>query len=131
MSSPLRMFQLRERLYKVHTASALIVAAWLLLLAISGVLINHQEVLGLTEVEIRDDYLPGYYLSEFHTGTTRLNVIITDIHSGRIFGAYGYLLTDLIALLVVVSAITGVLSYRLRRKLQQLPAMAGATSRQT
>lgn len=117
MSKLARQFQKREWLYRMHTLSALIAAAWLLLLAISGVLINHQETLGLTEWEISDSYLPGYYRPEYRTGATRANVILTDLHSGRIFGDYGALLGDGIALLIVFSVITGLLSHRLRKKL--------------
>ncbi len=47
---------------------------WVLLLAVTGVMINHQEPLGLLDAEISDKYLPDSYRSDVRTGTTRLNI---------------------------------------------------------
>ncbi|MBI4460780.1 MAG: hypothetical protein HY648_12075 [Acidobacteria bacterium] len=58
----------------------------------SGVLINYQEELGLWDIEISDHYLPDYYRADARTGSTRLNIILTDFHSGSIFGVHGNLL---------------------------------------
>jgi uncharacterized iron-regulated membrane protein len=125
------LYQLRERLYRFHTWSALIAAAWLLLLAVTGVLINHQESLGLTEVEISDSYFPDYYHSDFRTGSIRANVVLTDLHSGRIFGAHGNLVGDLFAALILFSVATGLLSYWLKRRLQGNGSMASGGRRKT
>ncbi len=47
---------------------------WVLLLAVTGVMINHQESLGLLDAEISDKYLPDSYRADVRTGTTRLNI---------------------------------------------------------
>lgn len=117
MTPMAQRFQRRERLYRVHTVSALVVAAWLFVLAITGVAINHQEALGLSEWQVNDSILPDYYRAEYRTGSTPALIILTDIHSGRIFGSFGYLLTDAIALLIILSVATGIASYRLRRSM--------------
>src|SRR3970282_1633924 len=88
----------RERLYRVHVVTGLVAALWLLLVAITGVLINHQEALGLLDMEVSDAYLPDYYRADVRTGRTRLNIIVTDLHSGRLFGAHGHWVGDGIAL---------------------------------
>lgn len=119
MTKVAHQFERRERLHKIHVLSALIVAAWLLMLALTGVAINHQEALGLTELQVSDSLLPGFYRADVRTGSTPLLIVLTDLHSGRIFGSYGYLLTDAIAMLVVLSAVSGLLSYRLRKKVLQ------------
>lgn len=121
MSALARNFQRREWLYRLHTISALIVAAWLVLLAATGVAINHQEALELAELQVSDSYLPGYYRPDYRTGSTPALIILTDIHSGRIFGDYGHLITDAIALLIVFSVITGFASYRMRKRLLAKP----------
>lgn len=117
MTKQARQFYLRDSLYRVHVATALIAALWLLLIAVTGVLINHQDSLGLTEMEISDRYLPSYYRADVRTGATRLNIIITDLHSGRIFGSSGHLIGDVVALLIVVSIFSGFVSYRSKKKL--------------
>ena len=109
----------RDWLYKIHMVTGLAAAVWLLLIAVTGVLINHQESLGLLDAEISDRYLPGSYRADARTGTTRLNVIVTDLHSGRIFGVHGHWISDLIALFLVVSLTSGAFSYRIKRQLQQ------------
>ncbi|MGH9786761.1 MAG: PepSY domain-containing protein, partial [Terriglobia bacterium] len=63
-------------------------------------------------------YLPGYYRADARTGTTRLNILITDLHSGRIFGSWGAWMSDIVALFLVVSLLTGFVSHRLKKRLQ-------------
>ena len=109
----------RDWLYRVHVVTGLVAALWLLLIAVTGVLINHQESLGLLDVEISDRYLPSYYRADVRTGTTRLNILVTDLHSGRIFGARGQWVGDLIALLLVASLTSGALSHRAKKRIQQ------------
>lgn len=102
---------------RVHMVTGLIAAAWLLLIALTGILINHQEQLKLWEIEVKDSYLPGGYRTDVRDGATPLNVILTDIHSGRIFGLTGVLLWDVIAVLLIISITTGAFGYSAKRKM--------------
>ena len=108
----------RDWLYRVHVVTGLAAAVWFLLMALSGVLMNHQESLGLLDAEISDRYLPDYYRADARTGATRLNILLTDLHSGRILGSRGNLVSDLIALLLVVSLASGVGSHRIKKRMQ-------------
>ena len=99
----------------VHLITGILVALWLLAMSATGVLINHQESLGLTEMDVSNRHLPAHYTDEFHPETTRLNVVLTDLHSGRFFGARGKLISDAVALMVILSIGTGVYSFFLRR----------------
>ena len=99
----------------VHLITGFLVALWLLAMSATGVLINHQESLGLTEIDVSNRRLPTHYSDEFHPQTTRLNVILADLHSGRFFGARGNLISDAVALMVFLSIGTGVYSFFLRR----------------
>lgn len=96
---------------KLHTVIGLIGALWLIFMSVTGVLINHQESLGLADKEISDRFLPDSYRADVRTGSTPLNVVITDLHSGRFFGKYGYLISDVIALLLIFSVLSGVYMY--------------------
>ena len=115
-----RLCSLRDGLYKVHVVTGVAAALWVLLLAVTGVMINHQESLGLLDAEISDEYLPGSYRADVRTGTTRLNIIVTDLHSGRFFGAHGTWLSDSIALFLFVSLASGTASYWIKRRLQRI-----------
>lgn len=119
MTQMVRLCCWREWLYRIHVLTGLIAALWLLLVAITGVLINHQESLGLLDMELSDRYLPAYYRSDLRTGSVRLNILITDLHSGRILGAKGHWVGDGIALLLVISLTSGAFSYWARRRLRQ------------
>ncbi len=99
----------------VHLITGFLVALWLLAMSATGVLINHQESLGLTEMDVGNRHLPAHYSDEFHPATTRLSVILADLHSGRFFGARGNLISDAVALMVFISIGTGVYSFFLRR----------------
>jgi hypothetical protein len=118
MSNLLKVWRWRDRLYRIHVATGLAAAVWFLLLAVTGVLVNHQESLGLLDAEISDRYLPDYYRADARTGSTRLNILITDLHSGRIFGSRGHWVSDIVALLLFVSLLSGFLSHRLKKRLQ-------------
>jgi uncharacterized iron-regulated membrane protein len=116
MNNFLKWFNWRYRFYRVHVYTGLVAAIGVLLIAMTGVLINHQEYLGLLDIEISDRYLPDDYRPDFRTGTTRLNVIITDLHSGRILGDNGHWVSDGISLLLVISLFSGALSYLIRQR---------------
>ena len=89
MSNLATLCRRRDWLYRVHVVTGLAAAVWFLLMALSGVLMNHQESLGLLDAEISDRYLPDYYRADARTGATRLNILLTDLHSGRILGSRG------------------------------------------
>ena len=118
MTSVVTLYRWRDRLYRIHVVTGLAAAVWFLLMALTGILINHQESLGLLDAEVSDSYLPGYYRSDARTGTTRLNIIITDLHSGRILGSQGGWLSDLVALLLIVSLLSGFGSHQMKKRLQ-------------
>ena len=118
MSNLLKIWCWRDRLYRIHLVTGLAAAIWFLLVAVTGVLINHQESLGLLDAEISDRYLPGYYRADARTGTTRLNIVITDLHSGRIFGSRGHWMSDIVAVFLIVSLLTGLASHQLKKRLQ-------------
>ncbi len=99
----------------VHLLTGFLVGLWLLAMAATGVLINHQESFGLTEIDVSHRRLPAHYTDEFHPETTRLNVVLADLHSGRFFGARGNLISDAIALMIFISLASGTYSFFLRR----------------
>lgn len=112
-----------NRLYKfmrgLHITTGLAAALGLSIIALTGILINHQEELGLLDLEVDDKYLPDYYRADLRTGSTRLNIIITDIHTGKILGSKGYLLGDLLGAMLIISALSGTYAYFYGRRIKR------------
>ncbi|MBI1746974.1 MAG: hypothetical protein HYR55_10355 [Acidobacteria bacterium] len=96
---------------KLHLIIGMIGAVWLLFMSVTGILINHQEPLGLGDREISDRFLPTSYRADVRTGSTRWNVVLADLHSGRIFGRYGYMISDIIGGLLILSVLSGAFMY--------------------
>jgi len=101
----------------LHLVTGFVIGLWLLAMAATGVLINHQEEWGLLEIEVSNDRLPDHYTTEFRPEATPLNVVLADLHSGRFFGEQGRLIADLVGLLVLVSVASGTYAYWLRWRL--------------
>ncbi len=103
----------------LHITTGLIAALGLFIIAVTGIMINHQEELGLLDLEVDDKYLPDYYRADFRSGSTRLNIIITDIHTGKILGSKGYLLSDLLGAMLLISALSGTYAYFYGRRVKR------------
>ncbi len=104
----------------VHLGAGLIFAVWLLMMAGTGVLINHQADWGLDEMEVSNSYLPGQYATEYSPEATRAHIIVADLHSGNFFWGLGSYITDLVALMVLISVLSGIYAQYLRRKVVRL-----------
>jgi uncharacterized iron-regulated membrane protein len=102
-------------LRRAHLLSGLVAGVWLVVMAVTGVVINHQEALGLHNIEVSNQLLPGHYADEFHPESNPLGVVVSDLHSGRFFGPQGKLLGDAAALLLIISVLSGGLYYLRRR----------------
>ncbi len=105
-----------RRWRRVHEWTGLIAAIWLALTALSGIALNHAETWGLLDTHLPNRWLPSSYTDEFHPDTTMLNTVMTDIHSGRIFGAAGPWLADIGGAALLVSIISGCYTYLQARK---------------
>lgn len=93
--------------YRLHVAIGLVFALYFLMLAVTGVLIHHAGDWGLTEKHVSRRYLPSNY-RPLDGEETRLDIVITDLHSGRVFGIAGRWLPDLVAGFWTVSILTGI-----------------------
>ena len=93
--------------HRLHVAIGLVFALYFLMLAATGVLIHHAGDWGLTESYVSRHYLPSNY-RPLDGEETRLDIVITDLHSGRIFGIAGRWLPDLVAGFWTISILTGI-----------------------
>ncbi|HUU12855.1 MAG TPA: hypothetical protein VM182_03985 [Terriglobia bacterium] len=99
-----RFFRWKRRL---HISIGLFFALYFLLLAFTGVMINHAGDWDLGERYVSRRYLPSSYRPQ-DGDATRLDIVITDLHSGRLFGPHGHWIPDLVTGFWVISILTGV-----------------------
>lgn len=99
-----RFFRWKRRL---HISIGLIFAFYFLLLAVTGVMINHGNDWGFDGRFLSRRYLPSAYRPQ-DGDVTRLDIVITDLHSGRLFGPWGHWLPDVVTLFWVVAVLSGV-----------------------
>lgn len=76
-----------------HLVGGLVAAVFLIVLSVTGVLLNHKKDLGLMAAPAD---LPR-----------RWDVWVEDLHSGLLFGSRGWLLSDLGAVLAILWTVNG------------------------
>ena len=110
---------------------SLISVILLIVISITGILLIHQDDLKvIQQSRIPLTILPGHYETRLETtrdrqGTTEiftevesipLRWVVLDLHTGDFFGKYGFLLYDILAIIMVVMGSTGIYMYFKIRK---------------
>ena len=90
----------------LHISVGVVFALYFLMLAVTGVMINHSTDWGFGEKYVSRRYLPANY-RPLDGEETRLDIVITDLHSGRILGVTGRWLPDVAAAFWAVSILSG------------------------
>ena len=109
---------------KLHYKVGLFLSFFLLIMALSGFLLNHSSFFKLREVYISNKTILKLYNIPYEEGENfaqyskiiTLEKVILDIHSGVIFGKLGRLLSDIIAISTIILIISGLIRYAQRRK---------------
>ncbi len=123
MKTRRKFFRWKRRL---HISIGLFFALYFLLLAVTGVLINHAGNWRFDERYVSRSYLPSSYRPQ-DGEATRLDIFITDLHSGRLFGPRGHWIPDLVTGFWVISIFTGV-GMLVFRRLWFAPAKPGKSA---
>jgi hypothetical protein len=86
-------------------------------------LLQHATVLRLDEHVVSRHLLPSGYRPQDPEGEVRADIVIADLHSGRLFGMIGRLALDLVTVAWLVMLTTGLVMYsRGRGRNGQQPA---------
>ena len=115
---------LRRVFYVWHYTVGLFASIFLLLLAITGILMNHSRSLGLEQVDMSFFWLLNWYgmamsmeeLAQIDEPIITLERIIIDAHNGTLFGMAGPLVMDLAAFSIIFLISTGIYNYIKIRK---------------
>ena len=100
---------------RTHAWLGVISACNLLLLITTGLLLQHASALHLDEHSISRRLLPAAYRPQDGDSGVRADIVITDLHSGRIIGTVGALILDAITVTWLVMLATGLVMYSKRR----------------
>jgi hypothetical protein len=102
---------------KLHIWVGLSAALYFMLIAATGVMINHREGLRLGDRTISRHWLPSNYRPDDGNEGVRADIAVEDLHSGLIFGKVGKPVMDFVAAVWLISIISGVSMLVLRRSM--------------
>ncbi len=84
----------RARLRRFHRWVAAAFTLNFLLLAGTGFLVQHREWFRLEDKSVRRRWLPTGYRPSDPDSEIRADIVVADLHSGRLFGRYGPVVVD-------------------------------------
>ena len=96
---------------RVHAVLGIISAFNLFVLITTGFLLQHSTLLRLDERVFTRRLLPSGYRSQDGGSGVRADIVVADLHSGRMFGVAGALFLDAVTLVWLVMLTTGVVMY--------------------
>jgi uncharacterized iron-regulated membrane protein len=95
---------------RLHTWIGILGGMNLLLIVSTGLLIQHRDIFGLESRYVSRRFLPSGYRPT-DGGEVRSDIVVTDLHSGRILGATGAGILDAVTVGWFVLFMTGVRMY--------------------
>ena len=96
---------------RVHAVLGIISAFNLFVLITTGFLLQHSTLLKLDERSLTRRLLPSGYRPQDGGSGVRADIVVADLHSGRMFGVAGALFLDVVTLVWLVMLTTGVVMY--------------------
>lgn len=101
---------------RVHAVLGIISALNLFVLITTGFLLQHSTLLRLDERTLTRKILPSGYRPQDGGSGVRADIVVADLHSGRMFGVAGALFLDAVTLIWLVMLTTGVVIYLSKKR---------------
>lgn len=98
-------------LRRVHAVIGIVSSVNLMLILASGLLMQHREIFGLEDRLISRTFLPASYRPSDASEGVRADIVVTDLHSGRLFGPVGLVVLDVVTLFWAVLLLSGILMF--------------------
>jgi hypothetical protein len=102
-------------LRRMHSVIGIVSTLNILLLISTGFMIQHREELNLENRNVERRFLPNSYRPMDGGQGVRGDIVVTDLHSGRLLGKRGTLLVDGLTVAWLVLVVSGVLMFAARR----------------
>lgn len=96
---------------RLHALLGVISAFNLLLLITTGLLLQHVSLFHLDDHMVGRTFLPASYRPQDGPEGVRADIVIADLHSGRILGTAGTAVLDIITLGWLIMLLTGLVMY--------------------
>jgi uncharacterized iron-regulated membrane protein len=103
---------------KLHITVGLVSALYFMLIAATGVAINHREGWALDQHYVSRTLLPSSYRAQ-DGNEVRMDIVVSDLHSGLIFGKVGAPIMDAVATIWFLSILSGISMLALRRSIHR------------
>ncbi len=91
---------------RFHLYLGLAAALYFMLIAATGVALNHREGLRLEARHVSRSWLPATYRPQ-DGSEVRADIVVVDLHSGLIFGRVGAPVMDVVAMVWFLSLLSG------------------------
>lgn len=101
---------------RVHAVLGIVSSLNLFVLITTGFLLQHSTLLKLDEHSLTRKILPAGYRPQDGGSGVRADIVVADLHSGRMFGVAGALFLDAVTLVWLVMLATGVVMYLFKQR---------------
>jgi hypothetical protein len=122
VQTPTTPYSGRSWIRRTHAVLGLISACNLLILVCTGLLLQHATLFRLDERAITRRLLPSGYRPQDGEREVRADIVVADLHSGRLFGTVGRLVLDAATFAWLIMLTTGLVMYSLARRRNRRPA---------
>lgn len=119
-----RRRQLLRLIRRLHLYLGLGAALYFMLIAATGVALNHRDGFHLEDHYLSRSWLPSSYRPQ-DAAEVRSDIVIGDLHSGLIFGPVGAPIMDVVATIWFLSLLTGISLALLGRSLHGEKSASG------
>lgn len=112
-------------LLKWHARLGGIAALFILLVTITGLLLNHQELTGIHNSDVTAEWVLDWYygsvpagedVNAFRPPSIPLSRLLLDVHTGRFFNVGGAVVMDLAAVALLLLVGSGIYNWVKRKR---------------
>ncbi len=117
MNKPKRKKSWRLKVLRWHRQIGLAASLLMVLLAVTGIILNHNADWGTTHAEVKSEWLMAWYdidpaqVEQGYAPPLSLDRILLDLHTGRILGDWGIYLMDAAAIILLLLTFSGIYNW--------------------
>lgn len=117
----------RIRVLQWHRQVGLATSFLMIILAVTGIILNHNADWGTTQAAVNSKWLLAWYdvdptqIEQGYAPPLSWDRVLLDLHTGRFFGDWGVYLMDAAAIVLLLLTFTGIYNwYRSPRRVKSI-----------